>query len=124
MNKNEFFLSIRETDDIVELNLSNADKKILNFINNNPPKVKVPYFKQPRISKEQLFEFSKREAEDFPDGQQGALKSYIFCREKEIYQHVLELRKITKKLIMAAESTKEAKSVLKQLVSECNSEFQ
>jgi hypothetical protein len=110
-------LSITETESIVELNLISANKKLINFINEALPSVKVPYFKQPRISREQLVEVSEREAADYSDGQQGVLNHYIYCREKETYQYVLELRKTMRKLVMATESANIAKSVLKELTS-------
>ncbi len=115
MEKIDFFMSVSESNNEVELRLVRSGKSILKFINEKPPAVKVMGFKQPRLSEESLLEFGLREANDYPDGQYGALKHYINCRDKEVYEHTLELRKIMRKLIMATESANVANKLLKKI---------
>jgi hypothetical protein len=118
--KIDLALSLIEKDGEVILKITSNGKCVLSFQNDDAPAVKVIGFKQPTLTKEQLLEFAQREAYDYDNGPCEVLEHYVHCREKEIYNHVLELRKIMRKLVKAVTSANAATAVAHGLLHRPN----
>ena len=108
-------LLLVEQDRKVLLKIADSGKSIINFQIDEAPDVRIIGFKNPLLTREQLIEFSKREADDYENGELGVLQHFVFCREKDIYNHVQELRKIMRKIAKAVGSADAATAIIQEL---------
>jgi hypothetical protein len=113
--KVDLALLLTEKDQEVALKVISGGKSILKFENGEAPAVRVIGFSQPALTREQLLEFAHHEAYGNDNGAVGVLEHYIHSRERDMFNHLLELRKIMRKLVKAVESANAAGAVARDL---------
>lgn len=115
--KIDLTLSLTEKDGEAILKITKNGKSILRFQNDDAPPVRIIGFNKPALTREELLEFAEREACDYEHGPIGALEHYIYDRERSMYSHLLELRKIMRKLVKVVEAANAASSLAQELAA-------
>lgn len=108
-------VSFVETTAEVDLRVELDGKPIAHFNDDEPPAVRVNGFYQPSLSKEQLIEVANREAYGFPEGAVGVLRKIMHDREKDLREHAVHLRKLSRKIVMSSRSCHAARAALEEV---------
>lgn len=108
-------MSFVETTAEVDLRVELDGEPIAHSTNDEPPAIQVNGFYKPFLSKEQLIELANREAYGFPEGAVGLLRKIVYDHEKDLYAHAVELRKLSRKIVMSSRSDQAARAALEEV---------
>ena len=97
-------LQFSECNSEVSCNLFFADKQLFTLERELMKKVRVPGFRQPRITKTRILDVLEREKRYFDNDMRKLLDVYIRSRENETSSHIKEIRKSVRKIIIASEN--------------------
>lgn len=104
-----------ETTAEADLRVELDGKPIAHFNDGEPPAVRVNGFYHPSLSKDQLIEVANREAYGFPEGAVGVVRKIMHDREKDLCQHAVHPKNLSRKIVMSSRSGHAERAALEEV---------